>query len=62
MKLKVGDRVKIISGNEKGKLGYIKQIFHSQNKVIVKDLNFCDQLLTSLVSFLKKSRVLIFQI
>lgn len=41
MKLKVGDRVKIISGNEKGKLGYIKQIFHSQNKVIVKDLNFC---------------------
>lgn len=39
MKLKVGDTVKIISGNEKGKFGKIKQIIKSKNRVIVEGLN-----------------------
>ena len=41
MKLKVGDSVVVISGNEKGKSGKITKIFKTRNKVIVSGLNIC---------------------
>lgn len=39
--LKVGEEVKIITGDDKGKVGLIKKIFHSRNKVIVEGINIC---------------------
>nr|YP_003002196.1 50S ribosomal protein L24 [Aureoumbra lagunensis]ACS36908.1 50S ribosomal protein L24 [Aureoumbra lagunensis] len=39
MNLKVGDSVMVITGSEKGKLGKIKQILKSSNKVVVEGLN-----------------------
>lgn len=41
MNFKIGNRVKIISGIEKGKLGYIKQILRSKNKAKVQGLKLC---------------------
>ena len=39
MKLKVGDRVKVISGHEKGTVSIIKKISKSLDKVIVENVN-----------------------
>ena len=39
MKLKVGDKVAIISGKEKGKEGKIIKIFRNENRVVVEGLN-----------------------
>ena len=39
MKLKVGDRVKIMVGKDKGKEGKIIKTFKSENKVIVEGCN-----------------------
>lgn len=39
MKLKKGDQVKIISGNEKGKQGKILSVFDEEGRVIVEGLN-----------------------
>ena len=37
MKIKKGDTVKIISGDDKGKTGEVLAVFPSKGKVIVKD-------------------------
>lgn len=39
MKLKVGDKVKIISGKEKGKEGRIVRTLSSENRVVVEGIN-----------------------
>ena len=39
MKLKVGDKVEVISGSDKGKTGKIIKTLRSENKVIVEGIN-----------------------
>ena len=39
MKLKVGDRVRVIAGKDKGKEGKITHTFKNENKVIVEGIN-----------------------
>jgi large subunit ribosomal protein L24 len=39
MKLKVGDKVKISAGKDKGKTGKIIQVFVTEGKVVVEGLN-----------------------
>ena len=39
MKLKKGDTVKVLSGNDKGKTGEILEIIPKSSKIIVKDVN-----------------------
>jgi large subunit ribosomal protein L24 len=39
MKLKVGDKVRIITGTEKGKEGKITQVFPKDSRVIVEAIN-----------------------
>ena len=37
--LKVGDKVKVIAGNEKGKTGRVINVFTQKKRAIVEDLN-----------------------
>jgi len=39
MNLKVGDKVIVIAGSNKGKEGTIKKVLRSENKVIVEGIN-----------------------
>lgn len=39
MKIKKGDKVKIISGKDRGKEGKILQVLRDKNKVVVEGLN-----------------------
>ena len=39
MKIKKGDTVQIISGNEAGKSGRIIKVFRTKNKIVVEGLN-----------------------
>ncbi|XP_020587061.1 50S ribosomal protein L24, chloroplastic [Phalaenopsis equestris] len=39
MHVKVGDTVKIIAGDDKGKIGEITRIFRHNSKIVVKDIN-----------------------
>ncbi len=39
MKLRKGDTVKVLSGNDKGKTGEILEVIPKTNKVVVKDVN-----------------------
>ncbi|MBI2055797.1 MAG: 50S ribosomal protein L24 [Candidatus Sungbacteria bacterium] len=39
MKLKKGDQVKIISGNDKGKQGTILSILRDEEKIVIEGLN-----------------------
>ena len=39
MKLKVGDKVVVIAGSNKGKEGTIKKVLNKENKVIVEGVN-----------------------
>ena len=39
MKLKKGDTVKVLSGNDKGKTGEIMEVIPSKNKIVVKNVN-----------------------
>ncbi|MDD4036244.1 MAG: 50S ribosomal protein L24 [Bacilli bacterium] len=39
MKLKVGDKVKIIAGKEKGKEGMIVRTLRNENRVVVEGIN-----------------------
>ena len=39
MKLKTGDKVKILAGKDKGKSGKISQVFVSEGRVVVEGLN-----------------------
>lgn len=39
MKLKKGDTVKVLSGNDKGKTGEIMEVIPKTNKIIVKGVN-----------------------
>ena len=39
MKLKVGDKVRVMVGKDKGKEGTITHTFKNENKVIVGDIN-----------------------
>ena len=39
MKIKKGDTVKVLSGNDKGKTGEVLEVMPKSQKVIVKDVN-----------------------
>ena len=39
MKLKVGDKVKVLTGKDKGKEGKITKTFASEDKIIVEGIN-----------------------
>ncbi len=39
MKLKKGDNVQVLSGNDKGKTGEILKVMPKENKIIVKGVN-----------------------
>lgn len=39
MKIKVGDKVKVITGSEKGKEGKVIKTFKAENKIIIEGLN-----------------------
>ncbi len=39
MKVKKGDQVKIIAGDDKGKTGIISKVFKLTNKVLVEGIN-----------------------
>lgn len=39
MKIKTGDKVKIISGKDKGKTGKVLQVFLHENRLVVEGLN-----------------------
>jgi len=39
MQIKTGDKVKILSGKDKGKSGKVLQVFVKENKVVVEGLN-----------------------
>jgi len=39
VKLKKGDTVKVLSGNDKGKTGEVLTVLPKENRVIVKDVN-----------------------
>jgi len=38
-KLKIGDKVKVILGKDKGKVGTIKTIYHKRNTLIIEGIN-----------------------
>ena len=38
-KFKVGDKVKVISGKDKGKFGEIKVIYHKKNQILIEGIN-----------------------
>ena len=37
--VKIGEKVKTISGQEKGKVGLVKQIIKQENKLIIEGIN-----------------------
>nr|YP_009243808.1 ribsomal protein L24 [Sargassum horneri]AKO62579.1 ribsomal protein L24 [Sargassum horneri]QJC59453.1 ribosomal protein L24 [Sargassum horneri]QNU09426.1 ribosomal protein L24 [Sargassum horneri]QNU09562.1 ribosomal protein L24 [Sargassum horneri]UVW81216.1 50S ribosomal protein L24 [Sargassum horneri] len=37
--IKIGETVKVISGQEKGKIGLVKKIVRSKNKLIIQGIN-----------------------
>ena len=39
MKIKKGDTVKVLSGNDKGKTGEVLEIIPKTNKIVVKGVN-----------------------
>ena len=39
MKIKKGDKVQVLSGNDKGKTGEVLEVIPKEDKVIVKDVN-----------------------
>lgn len=41
MKLKKGDKVIVISGKDKKKIGTIQKVFPKENKVVVEGVNLC---------------------
>ena len=39
MRIKKGDKVEVLSGNDKGKTGEVLEVIPKDDKVIVKDVN-----------------------
>ena len=39
MRIKKGDTVKVLSGNDKGKTGEVLEVIPKEDKIIVKDVN-----------------------
>ena len=39
MKLKKGDTVKVLSGNDRGKVGKILKVFPEENRIIIEGVN-----------------------
>lgn len=39
MKIKVGDKIKMISGNDRGRMGKVSQVLPRKNQVVVKKMN-----------------------
>ena len=39
MKIKKGDTVKVLSGNDKGKIGEVLQVIPKKEKILVKNVN-----------------------
>lgn len=37
--VKVGDKVKVLTGDDKGKIGIIKNVFLKKNMIVVEDIN-----------------------
>ena len=42
MKIKKGDTIQVISGNEIGKSGRVIKVFRSKNKLVVEGLNMAN--------------------
>lgn len=47
MKLKSGDKVKVLAGKDKGKEGKIIQVFKTQDKIVVEGVNIMKKHLRS---------------
>lgn len=39
MKIKNGDKVKIIAGKDKGKVGVVKKVYPEKNRIVVEGIN-----------------------
>lgn len=39
MYIKLGDKVQVVSGNEKGKQGTVIKVLRKENKVVIEDVN-----------------------
>ncbi|MFQ5793766.1 MAG: 50S ribosomal protein L24 [Candidatus Bipolaricaulia bacterium] len=39
MKVKKGDRVKVISGNDRGKVGEVLRVYPEQGRIVVENIN-----------------------
>lgn len=39
MKIKKGDKVQVLSGNDKGKTGEVLEVMPKEEKIVVKDVN-----------------------
>ena len=46
MKIKVGDKVKVITGSNKGKEGKVSKVLRTENKVIVEGVNIVKKHIT----------------
>lgn len=57
LKIKTGDKVIIISGNYKGKIGIIKKIYPKNNKVIISGINIIKKRIKSINNSYKKDIV-----
>jgi large subunit ribosomal protein L24 len=40
MKIKKGDKVKVLNGKDRGKIGTVKEVIRKKDKVIVEGVNF----------------------
>ena len=56
MKLKVGDKVRVITGKDKGKEGKITHTFKNENKVIVEGIDMEAKIDASNVMFLDNNK------
>lgn len=66
MKIKVGDKVRVITGSNKGKEGKVSKVLRSESRVIVEGVNIVKNTLnlielTKQVEFLKLKLLFIFQ-
>lgn len=39
MHVKVGDTIKVIAGNDKGKIGEVTRVIKHNSRIVVKDIN-----------------------
>ena len=51
MKIKKGDTVKVLSGNDKGKTGEVLEIIPKTNKIVVKGVNIRKKKTTKVIHY-----------